>query len=203
MLLRKRKNQYLFDIFLQILFFSKTLNSKTVLSFIFLFHIFFIANVFAENQKTVQHPIHIQADKMVANPIENNIFFQGNVKVKQDSMTLTASNVSVYINKSNKKNSFSRESIKKIDAKGNVKIKWDDYRVESEDATYIAKENKLILSGNKAYLYQGENRITGSKITLHMDNNQIEIESKKGEQVEAFYEYSEQDVKRFRDQKKK
>ncbi|KPA19497.1 OstA-like protein [Candidatus Magnetomorum sp. HK-1] len=201
---RQTKIPNLFDIFQQPGNFLRHIEIKTALSIVFIFQLIFFAYAFAEseNQKNVQHPIHIQADKMIAQPLKQYVMFQGNVKVRQDSMALKADRILVYMVQSKKNASFSRESIKKIDAIGNVYITWDDYRVESDSATYIAPENKLILSGNKAQLYQGKNTITGSIITLYMDTNQIEIESKKGEQVEAVYEFSEQDVKKFRDRKK-
>ncbi len=143
------------------------------------------------------HPIHIQADKMIAQPQKQYVAFKGNVQVRQDTMKLEADRLNVHMIPSKQPSSMTRESVQKINASGHVKITWKNHRVEAESAIYFAPENKLIVSGDKARLYQGQNTIAGSTITLYMDTDQIEIESKTGEQVEAVYEFSEQDLKKI------
>jgi len=146
-------------------------------------------------------PIHIQADKMIAQPQKQYVEFQGNVRVQQDNMHLLADHLFVHMASSKKISSMNRDSVQKINATGHVKISWTDYQVEADSAVYIANENKLVISGDNARLYQGKNTISGSTITLHMNTEQIEIESKKGEQVEAVYEFSEDDIKSFNNQR--
>jgi len=156
---------------------------------------------FAETHNS-QHPVHIQADKMMASPHKQFIVFKGNVMVKQENIQLTADELNVYMFSSDKSVSITRESVKKINAIGNVRIQWKEYRIEADTAIYLPPENKLMVSGNMARLYQGKNTIAGSSIILNLLTDQIEISSKKGEQVEAIYEFSDQDMKNFHRQKR-
>jgi lipopolysaccharide export system protein LptA len=159
--------------------------------------LFIITDVIADTQK----PVHIQADKMVASPTKKFIVFQGNVKVTQDNIQLSAETLRVYMISSENTVTMTKESVQKIDASGNVRILWNDYRIEAETAEYLPPKNKLMVSGNMARLYQGTNTIAGSSIVLNLETDQVEISSKKGEQVEAIYEFSDQDMKEFKPKK--
>jgi len=152
---------------------------------------------------SANHPINIQADKMVVKPQKQYVEFQGNVRVKQDEMLLIADTLLVHMNSSKKGSSITRESVEKINANGNVNITWNNYRVEADTAVYVAPENKLVISGDKATLYQGKNTIAGAIITLYMNTDQIEIESKKGEQIEAIYEFTDNEIQSLKKTGKK
>jgi len=155
---------------------------------------------FAETHH-VNHPVHIQSDKMIAMPQKQFVVFKGNVRVDQENIQLTADELKVYMNASEKTVSITRESVKKINAIGHVRIRWNDYRIEADTAVYLPSDNKLIVSGNMAQLYQGKNNIAGSSITVNLITEQIEISSKKGAQVEAIYEFSDQEIKKINRQK--
>jgi lipopolysaccharide transport protein LptA len=147
-----------------------------------------------------QPPVHIQADKMVASPKNQFIVFKGNVRVTQEKIQLTADTLNVYMVSSEKTVSLTKESVQKIDASGHVKIHFNEYRIEADTAIYLPPKNKLVVSGNKARLYQRNNKIAGSTIILNLETEEIEISSKKGEQVEAIYEFSNKDMKNLQQQ---
>jgi lipopolysaccharide transport protein LptA len=153
----------------------------------------------AETHDT-QQPVHIQADKMLASPKNQFIIFQGNVKVTQENIQLNADTLDVYLISSVNTVNITKESVQKINAKGHVRIHWKEYRIEADSAIYFPPKNQLVISGNMARLYQGKNNIAGSTIILDLTTDQIEISSKKGEQVEANYEFSDQDYKQLKRQ---
>jgi lipopolysaccharide transport protein LptA len=150
--------------------------------------------VIVAETSNMKQPIHIQADKMLASPKKKFIKFQGNVKVTQDNIQLTADTLKVFIISSGNPVAMTKESVQKIDANGHVRIHWNDYRIEAETALYLPPNNTLVISGNMAHVYQGTNSIAGSRIVLNLETDQIEISSKTGEQVEAIYEFSDQDM---------
>jgi len=154
----------------------------------------------AETHDTKQ-PVHIQADKMLASPKKQFIVFQGNVKVTQENIQLTADTLDVYLVSSENTVNITKESVQKINAKGHVRIYWKEYKIEADSAIYLPPKNKLMISGNMARLYQGKNTIAGSSIILDLATDQVEISSNKGEQVEANYEFSDQDMKKLKSQK--
>jgi lipopolysaccharide transport protein LptA len=161
----------------------------------FLFLMFGVG--FAE-MHNAQHPVHIQADKMIAMPQKQYVVFKGNVRVNQDNVQLISDELNVYMNSSGKTVSITKESVKKINAIGHVRIKWNEYRIEADTAVYLPSSNKMVVSGNMAHLYQGNNNIAGSRIILNLTTEQIEISSKKGEQVEAIYEFSDQEIDKLK-----
>lgn len=169
--------------------------------FIMMFVLLFINAIVVAETSHTQQPVHIKADKMLASPKKKFIVFQGNVKVTQDNIQLSADTLNVYMISQGDTVAMTKESVQKIDASGHVRIHWNDYRIEAETALYLPPKNVLVLSGNLARLYQGTNIISGSLIVLNLETDQVEISSKKGEQVEAIYEFSDQDMKKFKSKK--
>jgi len=156
----------------------------------------FIGCIIMAVHAETQHPIHIQADKMVAHPQKQYVVFEGHVKVAQDNILLTSNALNVYYDPTSQSASMTKESVHKILATGNVIIKWKDYRIEAETAHYKPSEDILIISGDKVRLKQGKNIIAGSMITLNLVTEEVEISSNSGEQVEAIYELSNQDMQK-------
>jgi len=175
---------------------------EIILKFRYIFFILmfwlFATNIILSAETHNNQPVHIQADKMVASPKNQFIVFQGNVRVTQENIQLSADTLDVYMVSSGKSVPISKESVHKINASGHVRIHWNEYRIEAEKAIYLPPENKLVVSGNMARLYQGKNNIAGSTIILDLATDEIEISSKKGEQVEAIYEFSNKDMKNLR-----
>jgi len=167
----------------------------------FLFSLFFMNGLVSAETNNINHPVHIHADKMVASPQKRYMKFQGHVRVTQEGIQLNADELNVYLISSENSVAITKESIKKINAVGNVHIHWNAYKIDADTAIYLPLENKMLVSGNMARIYQGKNMIAGSRIILNLSTDQIEISSKKGEQVEAFYEFSDQDMKNFQMQK--
>jgi lipopolysaccharide transport protein LptA len=138
---------------------------------------------------------------MIASPHQKKIIFQGHVKVTQENIQLTADTLDVYLISTNQSVAITKESVQKVNARGHVRVHWKAYRIEADTAIYLPQKKKLIVNGNMARLYQGKNSIAGSQIVVNLITDQVEISSNKGEQVEAFYEFSEQEMKKIKQQK--
>lgn len=86
-----------------------------------------------------------------ANYEENYAVFNENVIVKDARGKIWADEIKVYFN--------SEQEIQKVIAKGNVKIKRGKNITLSERAEYIAKENKVLLTGKpKLFVYPEEDK---------------------------------------------
>lgn len=132
--------------------------------------------------------IRITADKLVAEVDAAEIEFIGNVKAKQADTVITSDRLQIiydpdtikYKTRGNK-----IESIKKIIAKGRVKIVSGDIIAEADRAEYVIKSKVLVLLGEQSRIKQGGHLITGSKITLYRNEGKLSVESKGENRIKA------------------
>ena len=132
--------------------------------------------------------IHITADKLISDHEAKYAEFIGNVKATQRDTVITADKLKIFFKRGmdNKKNPLAGdESIKKIVANGNVQIKFDNRVAVTQQAVYITETRVLVLSGADSKIISGNNSISGEKITVYRTDGRIQVESGKGERVEA------------------
>ena len=132
--------------------------------------------------------IHITADKLISDHEAKYAEFIGNVKATQRDTVITADKLKIFFKRGmdNKKNPLAGdESIKKIVANGNVQIKFDNRVAVTQQAVYITETRVLVLSGADSKVISGNNSISGEKITVYRTDGRIQVESGKGERVEA------------------
>ncbi len=132
--------------------------------------------------------IHITADKLISDHEAKYTEFIGNVRATQRDTVITADKLKIFLKRDmdNKKNSLAGdESIKKIVANGNVQIKFDNRVAVTQQAVYITETRVLVLSGADSKVISGNNSISGEKITVYRTDGRIQVESGKGERVEA------------------
>ncbi|RMF96239.1 MAG: lipopolysaccharide transport periplasmic protein LptA [Candidatus Schekmanbacteria bacterium] len=116
-------------------------------------------------------PINITSDRMEAYNKKDLIIFYGNVKATRGDTTLWADRMDIYLDKSNKK-------ISKIVALGNVKVNQGDKNAVAEKGTYFDKTQEIVLEGNPL-VWQKNNVLKGSSISLHLDQDRIVVNSAK------------------------
>ena len=131
-------------------------------------------------------PVKITSDKLVAQSLSNYLEFSGNVRVTQGDTSITSKRLKVFY-ENTKEGNWGQDSIKKIIAFENVKIKHQDKTAQTQQAEYITKKQLIILTGENTKIYSGKNIITGAKITINLKNNNISIERGKENQVEAVF----------------
>ncbi|NPA24497.1 MAG: outer membrane protein assembly factor BamD [Deltaproteobacteria bacterium] len=112
-------------------------------------------------------PLEIISDWTEADRQKGTISFGGKVIAKQKDMVLYADKVVNYFDMQN------RKLIRAV-AVGNVKLNQADKFVTCEKAELIQAERKVILTGNPV-MWQGENRVTGDKIVIYLNDNQAEV----------------------------
>ncbi len=138
-----------------------------------------------ENEK-----IHITADKLIFDHEAKYTEFIGNVRATQRDTVITADKLKIFFERGmdNKKNPLAGdETIKKIVANDNVQIKFDNRVAVTQQAVYITETRVLVLSGADSKVISGNNSISGKKITIYRTGGRIQVESDKGERVEAVF----------------
>ena len=148
----------------------------------------------AEKSEKAQSPVEITADELISHGDKNYAEFIGNVAAVQGNFSINSDALRIYYHASgtNKTtNSTQPEALEKIVAIGNVVIKADSRRAETERAEYSLKEDKVVLSGEESTVTDGKNTLTGSKITWHRDTGQISVEGTEKKRVKAVF-YSTQ-----------
>ena len=158
--------------------------------------------VFAEdqtrekNENQIDEQIQIVADKLITNNAEKYAEFIGDVRASQGNFTITSEYLRIYYkeNLDNLKNqSGSQELIKRIVASGHIKITFDQYVAETEQAEYDLDDTVLVLKGENSTIKSGKNFIVGSKITVYRRVGQIIVERSAEKRVKAMF-YSKQKI---------
>ncbi len=137
-------------------------------------------------RKKTGAPIHIKSDSMEAMDKNGTVVFKGNVVAIRGDLTINADRLMVVYSDlpargdSDKK----RRVLRKIVATGHVKIIQGKKVGTGREAIYDKRGEKLILTGD-AQVWEGSNRITGTKITLYINENRSVVESSDSQKVEA------------------
>ena len=85
------------------------------------------------------------------------------------------------------------DAIVRMVAQGMVKIVLADTVAHTEHAEYFADRRIVILTGPNSRIVDGNNSISGQKITLYRDDKRIHVEGTQKEPVEAFF-YSDENI---------
>jgi len=128
---------------------------------------------------TKKERIHISAQRLIADDTEKYAEFIGNVKAVQGSTTINSDSLKIYYEArtENQIKEQTQDSIKKIIATGNVKIKFDDIDAQAEEVIYTTKDRVLILNGPGAkVIKKGSGSTSAKKITIYRDSGQIQFE---------------------------
>lgn len=138
--------------------------------------------------------IHIVADRLISDSEAGLTEFAGNVKATGKDGVITSDKLKIYHKKGSDKKenlSLSEESIEKIVANGNVKIRFNNKVAVTQQAIYITESKILTLTGTGSKVISENNSISGSKIILCRVDGRITVESDSEKRVEAIF-YSEE-----------
>jgi len=134
-------------------------------------------------------PILVEADRMVSRQQQETVLFTGHVEAKQGELVIHADEMTVHYEAQDAKqiSGDTAQKIKKIMARGNVKIVKQGLVSTSDTMEFYALERKVILSG-RAKAWQEKNMVTGDTIVLYLDEGKSVVESdgKTTERVKAF-----------------
>ncbi len=116
--------------------------------------------------------------------------FTGNVKATQGDAVIESDTLRIHIDEAGGKGdgpAGGNAAIEKVVAAGNVRIKFEEIRAETEKAIYTIKDRVLILTGADTSIQNGPNRLTGSKITLYRADGRITVQGKGSDRVRAVF----------------
>ena len=141
-----------------------------------------------------EEPIQITADQLISENEKKYAEFIGNVKAVQADWVITSDKLRIYYEgdllNSEKKSNTTEQSLKKIVATGNVKIRSEQYSADAEVAEYDRESMTITLTGEDSKVFSGKNSITGSKIILYQKDGRIKVEGSKSKRIKAVF-YSE------------
>ncbi|PLX86927.1 MAG: lipopolysaccharide transport periplasmic protein LptA [Desulfuromonas sp.] len=125
----------------------------------------------AENG-TDRPPIEISAQQLEVDQGSGHAIFRGQVVASRADLTLYADILIV-------SRQDGRDEIETIEARGGVRVVQQDRLGTAQSAFFNQREEVLILSGD-AVLTQGDNRISGEKISLFLQENRSEVDGGTG-----------------------
>lgn len=128
----------------------------------------------AAEKKTAKEPTVITSQSLTTDNKAHTALFEGNVVAKKGEMTLFANKMLVYY--SEEKGS---SNIKKIEAEGNVKLIKGERVVTSKFATYFAEPVEHAVFTGDPRASEGENVVTGTKMTYFMNDDHSIVENSK------------------------
>ena len=144
-----------------------------------------------QDKSSPKEKIHITSDKLISGGDQRYVEFIGDVKAIQGDSVILCDTLKVFY-KQNSANpdgspASDEQSLKKIVATGNVKIKLDNKDAETQEAVYMVEERIIILTGENSKIISGKDSVAGSRITLYRDDGRIKVESNAQKRVEAFF----------------
>lgn len=123
-----------------------------------------------------QQPINVESIEQSADLQTNELIFSGDVVASQGSIKLKADKVKVSRN-----NDGTLKSIVAFGSPATFEQKQDNglyIRSSSEVISYLPGVTKVVLQGN-ALIYQGESKITGSKIEYDIKSQKLKAVNNK------------------------
>lgn len=130
-------------------------------------------------------PIEITADKLVTDNQKRTAVFSGNVTAAQAGTKLTADQLTIIYKAGTSPDATGTSDIERLEAKGNVRIEFDNKLAVSNQAVYIIDERKLVLEGPGSKVVSDKDEITGTKITFYRDNGRMALEGDENNRVKA------------------
>jgi lipopolysaccharide export system protein LptA len=139
----------------------------------------------AQTADDSKEKIRISANTLISDPEAKYAEFIGNVSVTQGNTMITSDKLRIFYKEKSDDKASGEDLIKKIVARGNVKIKFDNKVAESDEAVYTTEDRVLVLSGEESKVLDGNNSVSGSKITLYRTDGRIKVEGSGEKPVEA------------------
>ncbi len=150
-----------------------------------------IIHTASDNKESPKEKIHITSDKLVSGGDQRYVEFIGDVKAIQGDSEILCDILKIFYKKDSVKPdgtpASDEQSLKKIVATGNVKIKLDNKDVETQEAVYMVDERIIILTGENSKIISGKDSVAGSRITLYRDDDRMKVESNAQKRVEAIF----------------
>ena len=113
-------------------------------------------------------PITITSQKVDFDNQKHEAIYSGEVRMVKGDITLTADKIRVLFRSED-------QSVKLIQADGDVRIRWKDRYAEAEKGIYDDQSQTLILTGSPK-TWQNENMVKGDKISYSLIEDKVVVE---------------------------
>jgi lipopolysaccharide export system protein LptA len=119
-----------------------------------------------------KEPVHITSDRLVADDISREVKFLGHVVARQGDMVIYANEMDLFYLKGSR-------DIDRIEATGDVRIVQGTRVATSQKGIYYRNEGRIVLTGSPS-LHQGQDVVSGDRITFFLNDQRSIVESSKG-----------------------
>ncbi len=133
------------------------------------------ADSFSGFSSNATEPIDIESNSLAVDDVAKTAIFKGNVKAVQGRFTMTSLELHIKY-KGDPKNQAVQSNISQIDAVGNVKIISDDNQTATSEWVIFEVNKNLITIGGNVVLKQGQNTLTGNKLTIDLTSGHSRFE---------------------------
>jgi len=131
-----------------------------------------VSQTFAEQATgKIKGPITITSGMLTADNQAGTALFEQSVVARTTNMTLYADRMLVHYDKGT-------GHVTRIDAAGSVRVAAKNRVIISEEAVYYADEEKILFTGEPRAV-EGENVVTGKKMTYMMNEDRFLVEGSK------------------------
>jgi len=132
----------------------------------------------AEAQKK-KSKVNIQSDEMVLSESENKAVFKGNVRARQDDVSLNSTNLTATFVKAK----GGGTDVTWLETKGGgVKIKTGSQTITGEKMTMDVKANTAVVTGNVTVI-QGTSVVKGERLNVNLNTNESKFVGVPGARV--------------------
>ena len=136
------------------------------------FFLCFTIQAGAENKKeSIKGPITITAESLTADNKAHTALFETKVVATTTNLTIQSDKMLVFYNEVG-------GDVTKIEATGNVRVLRESRIITAKAATYYADEETVVFTGDPRAI-DGDNIVSGTKITYFMDNDRFHVENSK------------------------
>lgn len=145
------------------------------------------SNLFRDFSAGSKEPVEVEADQLeVAEKDKTRIStFRGNVTVRRGATTLKAAVITITA-PAQQAGGNNRPVFNKIEATGGVWVNSADQTATGERAIVDMAKRTVVLAG-KVYLTQGENIISGEKLTIYLDSGRATVEHGAGGRIRGMF----------------
>lgn len=123
----------------------------------------------SSSKAKVKGPVTVTSETLTADNQAHTALFEKNVIAKTTDMTMYADWMLVYYTDPG-------GDITKIESRGNVKVLKEDKVMTSQEATYYADGPERIVFTKNPRAFDGQNVVTGTKITYFVDDERSFVE---------------------------
>ncbi|PZO90444.1 MAG: lipopolysaccharide transport periplasmic protein LptA [Sphingomonas sanxanigenens] len=118
-------------------------------------------------------PVDVEADRIEVQDRADRAIFSGNVKVRQQDMTLDSQRLTVAY--SGQASSGDNIKIQRMDASGSVVVHNGDQTARGDFAIYDLNKRQITMLGN-VRLDQAQNHVQGARLIYDLDNGRAVVD---------------------------